>query len=453
VDHAWTFRAADARAQLAAMPPLLRRVAAMAGVRLPPDADDVASSDDEGDAAGADSASESGGDGSCDDEAAQEAGEREAGLRPVAWRGAVDAASLPDRVLASAWRLCGHYRLGSDVEATWYLVDEFGAALQHSAQPSLALVPFLYAPSGTTSQPPQAFSLAWPVRALREGDEATRDTLLSVPPGKRRQALLACLFRTPRSRRSAQDAAFADALRRWGARQAEAAASPVDDKAPAATSAPLPMPPLPLRVFTDIDWVADHLRRPEFGITEHASDADVLWLKAPGDDAAAAALGARPGVLLNQFPGEEALVFKHLLPRTAAAAEGALGEHGWLPQTFDAAAELDAMLGAHAIAVKAGETPLWYAAGPTSVPGLGRVVLTLRSTQDSEAVESGALHGRNRGAVARRRRRRLPHRPKGASFLLMNLQLAYHTDFLKLNQSAGCAALRGVAGAVPGPQV
>ena len=76
-------------------------------------------------------------------------------------------------------------------------------------------------------------------------------------------------------------------------------------------------------------------------------------------DAAVAALGARADVSVNQFPGEEALVFKHLLPRTAAAAAGAVGESGWLPQTFDAGAELDAMLGAHARATAAGETPLW----------------------------------------------------------------------------------------------
>jgi hypothetical protein len=284
-------------------------------------------------------------------------------LRPCAWRGGGGADALADRVLASAWRLCGHYRLGgaagSDAEATWYLHDVFGAALRHSAAPTLAVVPFLYAPAGGEVQ---ALSLAWPLRALACGDEATMDSLPSVPPGPRRAALLACRFRAPRSRRKAQEAAFADALRRWEARQAEAAASArVSADVAAATSAPLAVPPLPLRVFTDIDWVADHLRRPEFAIAEHAADADVLWLKAPGDDAAAAALGARPGVLTNQFPGEEALVFKHLLPRTAAAAQGALGADAWLPQTFDAAAELDAMLGAHAAAVAAGETPLWCA--------------------------------------------------------------------------------------------
>ena len=48
-------------------------------------------------------------------------------------------------------------------------------------------------------------------------------------------------------------------------------------------------------------------------ITAQAQDGEA-------NKAAIAALGARRDVLVNQFPGEEALVFKHLLPRTAAAA-------------------------------------------------------------------------------------------------------------------------------------
>ena len=360
MDHAWTLRAADARAQLAAMPQLLSRVAAMAGVRLPPATPSDEADADGDDCPGADSASGSDYSSSDEDESAEE------GLRPLAWRGDCGAAALPERVLAAAWRLCGHYRLagaaGPDAEATWYLMDEFGAALRHSAAPTLAVVPFMYAPHGSAA-PPQPFSIAWPLRALAPGDEAMRDALPNVAPGQHRDALLACFFRARRSRRAARDAAFAEALRRWEARQADAAAScsrQLEVKE-ARQVAPLPVPPLPLplRVFTDIDWVADHLLRPEFAVVTRAAEADVLWLKAPCDDAAVAALGARRDVLVNQFPGEEALVFKHLLPRTAAAAAGALGEGGWLPQTFDASAELDARLGAHNRAVEASETPLW----------------------------------------------------------------------------------------------
>jgi len=356
VDHAWTFRAADARAQLAALPQLLSRVAAMAGVRLraaqPSDAPDG----DEDECPGADSASGSDYSSSDDEECAEE------GLRPLAWRGDCGASALPDRVLACAWRLCSHYRLtgaaGPDAEATWYLNDEFGAALRHSAAPNLAVVPFMYAPHGVDA-PPLPFSIAWPIRALQPDDEATRDALPGVASGPRRDALLACFFRARRSRRAARDAAFADALRRWEATQAEAAASSKHPEEGVGIAAPLPVPPLPLRVFTDIDWVVDHLKRPEFAVVTRAADADVLWLKGPCDDAAVAALGAKRDVLVNQFPGEEALVFKHLLPRTAAAAAGALGKDGWLPQTFDASDELDAMLGAHNRAVEAGNTPLW----------------------------------------------------------------------------------------------
>ena len=413
VDHAWTFRAADARAQLAALPQLLSRVAAMAGVRLTAAQPSNAHEDDESECHGADSASGSDYSSSDDDDSAEE------GLRPLAWSGDCGAAALPDRVLAAAWRLCSHYRMagaaGPDAEATWYLMDEFGAALRHSAEPTLAVVPFMYAPGGVDA-PPQPFSIAWPIRALEPDDEATRDSLPNVARGPQRDALLACFFRARRSRRAARNTAFADALRRWEARQAEASTSCSRQLEAVSNAAPLPLPPLPMRVFSDIDWVVDHLRRPEFAIVTRAADADLLWLKGPCDDAAIAALGARRDVLVNQFPGEEALVFKHLLPRTAAAAAGALGFDGWLPQTFDASAELDAMLGAHNRAVEAGDTPLWCVRCllTPAVLHLGSFQAVSRP-QDHEAVEPGALHGRHRGALARRSRRRITHRSKGVA--------------------------------------
>jgi hypothetical protein len=327
VDHAWTFAAADARAQLAAVPGLLRRVAAIAGVRIPrePDADD--GSDDDSDV-GADSATD--GDAEEDEEEGEEAeDDAEQGLRPCAWRPPHDASAssssaLPDRVLAAAWRLCGHYRCVSassgaaEAEPTWFLCDEFGAAMRHSARPSLRLVPFLFASSDGAGVVP--FSLAWAVRDVAEGGEATRDYLEGVPRGRTpcmRAPLLACWFRP----RAHQAEACAAALRAWREEQAAAAAAAAAEQlqllntpssassSASASASTAALPPRPLRVFTDLDWVTDHLCRPEaFCHVSAASEADILWLKAAADPAAAAAMGARHDALLNQFPGEECLV-------------------------------------------------------------------------------------------------------------------------------------------------
>ena len=323
VDHAWSFATADAHAQLTALPSLLSRVAAMAGVHL--------AGDGEPECSGADSESES---------------EEEESLRPRPWAGGGDE---PARVLAAAQRLLCFYALPGEAEPTWYLCDEFGSALSHSDSPSFALAPFHHTPPD--GGPCISFSIAWPLRRLEAGEELSRDYLAGCSSSCPRAALLACLFR---GRSQGAQAAWLA----WQAHEAEearlgaapcGAAEPADDawRQPEAAQ---------LRVWTDIDWVSDELRRPDFKIVATPGEADLLWTKAPLDAAVAARLGARPDSFLNQFPGEECLVFKHLLPRTARRAAGATGPQGWLPQTFDAESEMLALIGAHEAAA---QPPLW----------------------------------------------------------------------------------------------
>ena len=45
----------------------------------------------------------------------------------------------------------------------WYVLDEFGSSIQHSSQPSFAMVPFYYVPRQ------EAFSVIWPVKDIAYG--------------------------------------------------------------------------------------------------------------------------------------------------------------------------------------------------------------------------------------------------------------------------------------------
>lgn len=308
IDHAWSFNAADARAMLASSDGLLQRVAEMAGVRLPGTCLECGADSD-------------------DDEP-----ECEDSLRPRAWRPRL-ADDAVDRVLAAAWRLAGFYQLrdaaSPGCEEVWYLLDELGSAFRHDDAPSFAVMPFLYH-SGAAPQP---FSLAWPLRDVDEGDEATRDTLVGELDGALRSSLLAALYRRP----------VAGAWAAWRERAAAdaAAATERSDASPPAAPPPAPVvavePPPPLPVFTDIDWVADHLRRRDFPVVATAENARVWWLKS--------SVSAPPpaGVIVNQLPGEECLVFKHRLARTC-------GGRPWLPPTFNLRDSSDAaaFLGWHA---------------------------------------------------------------------------------------------------------
>jgi hypothetical protein len=295
VDHAWTFSASDALAQLEAVPGLLPRVAAMAGVRV------AGGGDDDDSVAGADSATD------------EEEDERE--LRPRPWLGGRGAEALPSRVLSAAQRLLGCYRLpGEDggAEPTLFLCDEVGSALRHSDAPSCACVPFLYSPPD--GGPPAAYSLLWTLRPLAEGDELTRDFCASSECS--REGVLACLFRG--RAQAAADAWRAHQQAQEAVAAAAAAAPPPDVVAPPDESWACER--RPLRVFTDIDWVADELRRPDFVHVSTAAEADVMWTKAPLDAQTAAAAGASAECMLNQFPGEEALgTFPNCFPLHAGS--------------------------------------------------------------------------------------------------------------------------------------
>ena len=283
------------------------------------------------------------------------------GLQPRAWsRSAAPSpvgASPVMRVLASTYRLLGCYRLTGptgvvDDEPVWFLNDEFGSAMRHAAeQPSMRCSPFVYQASGAPGG--VAFSLAWPIRFIDHGEEATRDMfhLEALSPALR-LSLCTCFFRMGR------EAACRDAWTAWQSRQAGGVTATPPLEAPSP-------PPVqqstqtPLRVYTDIDWVQEDVTRPEFTVTPHAEEAQVVWTKAPLDAASLARLGAPPGAMVNQFPGEECLVFKHRLAETARKAASARGPKGWLPLTFDATVDLDALLGAHEEAVQDGRQPLW----------------------------------------------------------------------------------------------
>ena len=53
-------------------------------------------------------------------------------------------------------------------------MDEFGSSIRHNNNPSVEVKPFCYLPSKTM------FSIMWPMRDLKEGDEVTRDYVYGI---------------------------------------------------------------------------------------------------------------------------------------------------------------------------------------------------------------------------------------------------------------------------------
>lgn len=99
-------------------------------------------------------------------------------------------------VVERAWKYANTYRIGNlrpeEQSAIWYVMDEFGSAIEHSDSPNMRMAPFYFAETQC------AFSLLWPVEPLEAGDFLARDYVPEqTQDADTRAALLAALFYPP----------------------------------------------------------------------------------------------------------------------------------------------------------------------------------------------------------------------------------------------------------------
>lgn len=99
-------------------------------------------------------------------------------------------------VMECVWKFANTYRIGNlkpeEASAIWYIMDEFGSAIEHSDAPNMRMAPFYFAETQC------AFSLLWPVEPLEAGDFLARNYVPEqTQDADMRAALLAALFYPP----------------------------------------------------------------------------------------------------------------------------------------------------------------------------------------------------------------------------------------------------------------
>ncbi|CAJ0580749.1 unnamed protein product, partial [Mesorhabditis spiculigera] len=340
VDHAWTFRPADARNELENIPGLLERMIKLFGMlEKKPKSDevkDVALIDDS----------------DTDDEVVYE-DEKKARITEVADEKQIDGV-LPrqvsvdaylcqaanddqevNKVLRDMWLYAQTYSIRTKSQMTegetpvWYIIDEFGSFIGHSDVPNFRLIPFYFAPTS------EAFSLLFPVAAVMEGDSVRRDyvdtTVLQQHPDWRAFLL-----------HPWQEGEFSEVLPRMEPPKDFFISGRKLDDLPSRDAQNLCVsqlePGKKMAIYTDSPQLLNNLQKHRFSLVDDWRQADVLWLSTHFHEYRELC-AENPRALVNQFPYESCLTVKDLLAAILHPEMG-MPEWEWFETCFNLTTEL-----------------------------------------------------------------------------------------------------------------
>jgi len=301
VDHAWTYKTDECRQQLSQVPGLAARMAGLMDL-------DVEVSD-------------------------------------------IPEKESVDKVMEAKWRFSQTYSVGNadTVEErmpVWYVLDEFGARIQHSDEPSFRMVPFVYLQDGA------AYSLLFPVQDCSEGDEVTRDYVEGplASSSVYRQCLLVPWI--------PHDLTDVDTVQTEPEPSFFSASRQNETLPDLSVTFPPPPKDRKIKVYAEYKYIGANLKHPRFEMVENPAEADILWLQSHFKDYLGLSQSS-PGVLINQFPFENVITIKDLLCVVCnRAGKGGSGPD-WLPTTYNLNTELDKFVSYFQQREKAGEDNHW----------------------------------------------------------------------------------------------
>ena len=100
------------------------------------------------------------------------------------------------------WMVNRTYRLVSeekyDEDAIYYFNDEFGSSINHSDVPNCCLFPFIFSKKNKFDDDIITYSLLWPKKDIKKGDEIFIDYLANIGENEERSSRLTCWYKTPK---------------------------------------------------------------------------------------------------------------------------------------------------------------------------------------------------------------------------------------------------------------
>lgn len=288
IDHAWTFKASEAKLHLMEVPGLVERMGKL--MNLSPQSD-----------------------------------------------------SLVEDILKHMWKFnltysCSALSSVEDQLPLWYVMDEFGSAVQHSDNPNFKIVPFLNLAEGIV------YSLLFPLRCAHKGDEVLRDYVFGISDEiERRARLLPWIPSSFKAIDFLQSEPSEDYF--ISGRILETLPN-IDALIPKDTNGSA-LDSKPLKVFSDYPYINEYLTSHKFSLVTDEHSADILWLTSHFKQYKEFS-ELYPNKFINQFPFENVITIKDLLAivsRRNNSITGSISDTlpflpNWLPTTYNMSTEL-----------------------------------------------------------------------------------------------------------------
>ncbi|XP_060067789.1 tubulin--tyrosine ligase-like protein 12 [Ylistrum balloti] len=286
IDHSWSYRVEEARKHLQTIPGLLQRMASLMAVK-------------------------------------------------VSGR---SNSQIEKDILTEMWRFNQTYSFGhcergdKDSMPVWYIMDEFGARIQHSESPTCRTAPFYWIETKMT------YTLMWLLEDVEDGDEMTRDYVEAEEDADIKKAKLyswePCDMKTVSYEQEEPDLEYF-------LQYARKETLPNLEK---------PFPGLPkdrnVRIFVEYNALGDHLTDKRFDIVETAEEADIIWTFQSWRDFKKLS-EETPGKMINQFPCETVVTVKDMLAVVCRRMNKGVENPDtlernpdWLPVTYNLKTEL-----------------------------------------------------------------------------------------------------------------
>ncbi|KAI8882515.1 TTL-domain-containing protein, partial [Backusella circina FSU 941] len=256
------------------------------------------------------------------------------------------------------------------VQTAWYINDEVGSSISHSADPNFVCLPFIFSRGASGMIP---YSVIFPIKDIKAGEIITADF---VPKNLKRESDRAAYLFSFEDRVFLSDAIEEEREKLVASFKSEheklskVTFTPSSSKVVSAEQAATALKENKkdkseaIVVYTDTSFIQQYLKLDNVKFTENINQADIIWTTSEFKDWDS----LKPGQIVNQFPNECCITYKQNM---AQLIQKSFGLPDWYPVTYNVVTQLSELVGHYLKNQEEDAHNLWLTKPWNSARGIG----------------------------------------------------------------------------------